>query len=569
LPHSEALTKLIDSFTVTGKAIFFFFVTLFVASGLYMAWRVNEAYLVQVPIRGGSLTEGIVGIPRFINPILPVTDASQDLTSLVYSGLMKQLPDGTLVPDLAESYTVSPDGRTYTFTLKNNVTFQDGKPVTTDDIEYTIEKAQDPTIKSPLESVWDNVTVQKIDPTHIAFVLKQPYAEFLQNTTLGILPKHIWGNVIGDDFTFSTYNERAIGSGPYQIDSITHDAGGIPTSYTLSAFNDYAGGRPLIDKIVLKFYSNEKDMIDAYNSGDIQSAGSISPENAAYLASNGAQIETAVLPRIFGVFFNQNQQPLFLDTDVKQALGDAIDKKAIIDQVFSGYAEPIDSAIPFGLISTSTPDLGDEANRVATAKALLENDGWVLTDGVYQKKTSKTGSETLAFSLTTSNTPELVKIANILKDEWQQIGAQVDVHVYEAGDLSQNVIRPRKYDALLFGQIVTQDSDLYAFWHSSQRNDPGLNIAMYANPKSDKILEDLRSLKAGQDPTPDYEALQTQFDKDIPALFIYSPDFLYTIPKNLKGFQMSKISESSDRFNGIEHWYIETDNVWSIFLKKL
>ena len=154
LPTSNTVTGLVNSLSMTGKAIFFFLVVVFVGSGMYLAFRVNAAFLVNTPISGGTLTEGVIGLPRFINPVLAVTNASQDLTRLVYSGLMKQLPDGSLAPDLAGSYTVSDDGRTYTFTLRDDIYFHDNKPVTSDDVEYTIERAIDSTLKSPEQAAW-------------------------------------------------------------------------------------------------------------------------------------------------------------------------------------------------------------------------------------------------------------------------------------------------------------------------------------------------------------------------------------------------------------------------------
>ncbi|MCH7975051.1 MAG: ABC transporter substrate-binding protein, partial [Bacteroidetes bacterium] len=116
----------------------------------------------------------------------------RDLTALVYSGLLKATPDGGLVPDLAKSYTISNDGLNYTFVLRDDITFHDGEPITIDDILFTIEKTQDPTLKSPKRANWDGVAVTKINGQKIQFILRQPYAPFLENTTLGILPRHLW-----------------------------------------------------------------------------------------------------------------------------------------------------------------------------------------------------------------------------------------------------------------------------------------------------------------------------------------------------------------------------------------
>jgi peptide/nickel transport system substrate-binding protein len=477
LPKSEEVTKVVRSFSYTSKVIFFLLVALFVTSGLYLVWRVSEAYLVEVPIQGGGITEGVVGLPRFINPLIVVTDPSKDITSLVYAGLMKRLSDGSVIPELAESYVVSEDGRVYTFTLKEKLSFHDGTPVTTEDVEFTIQKILDPTIKSPERAAWQGITVEKIDERNIQFTLKQPFPAFLENATIGILPKHIWSNVTGDEFTFSKFNDDAIGAGPYKIKKIKTNAGGIPTSYTLVAFKDYAGEKPLIQKITIRFYSNENKLVEAYLNGEIDSISSVSPEVAKTLSERGARIERAILPRVFGVYFNHNRQSLFLNKEVKAALQEATPKEDIINEVFYGYAQPIDTPLPNTIQEIES---GRLESKISSARSILEENGWRLSDeGVYEKKINNVNT-TLSFALSTGDTPELKRTAELLKEAWERIGARVDIKVFETGMLNQSVIRPREFDALLFGQIVQRDSDLYAFWHSSQRSDPGLNIAQYS-----------------------------------------------------------------------------------------
>jgi len=149
---------------------------------------------------------------------------------------------------------------------------------------------------------------------------------------------------------------------------------------------------------------------------------------------------------------------------------------------------------------------------------------------------------------------------------WEKIGAKVDVKIFETGDLTQNVIRPRKYDALLFGEIVGRDPDPFAFWHSSQRNDPGLNVALYTNIKADKLLEEARGAQDEAKRADKYKEFQEEVSKDIPAIFLFSPKFIYVIPKNLKGTdEMESVTVPSERFSMIHKWYKSTDKVWKIF----
>ncbi len=142
----------------------------------------------------------------------------------------------------------------------------------------------------------------------------------------------------------------------------------------------------------------------------------------------------------------------------------------------------------------------------------------------------------------------------------------MNIKIFESGDLNQNVIRPRKYDMLLFGEIISRELDLFAFWHSSQRNDPGLNIALYANITVDKLLEDARSTTDKNVMIDKYRKFEDEVSADIPAIFIYSPDFIYITSKNIKNLELGLVITPEERFLNIHKWYKETDNVWNFFV---
>ncbi|MDE2218266.1 MAG: hypothetical protein KGJ58_02340 [Patescibacteria group bacterium] len=566
--------EIISSFSVTEKIIFYFFLAIFAVSSFLLLWKVNQSFMVEFPAYGGQLKEGVIGSPRFINPILAMNDADRDMTSLIYSGLMKSNSKGNLVPDLAESYDISKDGLIYHFKLKDNIYFHNGEKVTTDDVEFTINKTQDPAMKSPKRANWDGVAVKKINDREIEFVLKQPYSPFLENTTLGILPKKIWANFDNDQFSFSLFNIEPIGSGPYKVKSLKKDSYGIPTYYTLVSFDKYVFGAPHIKNLLVNFYQNEKSLIDAFNRRDIESISAISSQDAEALKKErGFRIIRAPLPRIFGVFFNQSQSPVLADKEVREALNEAIDKNRIVKEVLNGYGIEIDSPIPPDLMETANnadnaPDgkTDDGAGKIERASALLQKSGWKMNEKekILEKKV-KNEMEQLRFSISTSNTPELKKAAEIVKEEWEKLGAKVEVKIFEAGDLNQNVIRPRKYDALLFGEIVGRDLDLFAFWHSSQRKDPGLNIALYANSKADKLLEDARKTEDVSEKMKKYQQFEDEIAKDFPAVFLYSPDFIYIIPEKVKGYSADQVITPADRFLNVSEWFIDTEKVWKIF----
>ncbi len=574
LPKIALIEEAVRKFSLTEKVIFYALSGILAISAGAALWQVNQSFMVEIPSHDGTLTEGVIGLPRFINPILASSDADRDLTALVYSGLLKATPLGTLVPDLAESYSISDDGLTYTFTLKHGLTFQDKKPLTADDVVFTIGKAQDPSIKSPKRPNWEGVEAMKVNDLQVKLKLKQPYSPFLENATLGILPKHIWNSVGSEEFQFSRFNTEPTGSGPYKLKTVERNASGIPLYYNLEVFDRYTFGKPFIKNFIFRFYQSNTDLLAAYNNGAIESMANISPQQGGAIRAKGGRVERTPLPRIFAVFFNQNHAPLLANKEVRLALNIAVNKKAVVEKVLNGEGIAIESPIPPGLLQkNNAPDTpagnasyeSDNA-RVDAAKKILENAKWKFNDEkkVYEKKIKK-DMVPLAFSISTSNAPELKATAEMLKSMWEKLGARVEVKIFDIGELNQNVIRTRKYDGLLFGEIIGRDLDLFAFWHSSQRNDPGLNIALYVNSKVDKLLEAARTNTLPEARLEKYKTFAQEIQNDVPAVFIYSPDFLYVVPKNLRGFSLGHITTPAERFLNIEQWYVETEHVWKIF----
>lgn len=492
-----------------------------------------DIFRVDAPAKGGTLREGVIGEPSFINPILSGTDTGRDLAYLTYSGLMRINEHGELAPDLAESYTISDDGLVYTFKLRNDIYFHDNEKITADDVVFTITKTKDPRIKSPLAANWQGVVVKAIDERTIEFTLKSPYNPFLENTTIGIIPEHIWKDAVEvDQFAFSKYNFEPIGSGPYKVDEVRRGSDGSAVYYKLVAFSKYGPGEKNITNIYIHIYKDMESLVTALRAGDIDSAAALSPAAASQLTQEGFRIETTPMLRIFGVFFNQNQQTGFVKKEVRQSLADAVDKQRIIDKVLYSYADPEDSPLPRGISEDATTT----DRTVATT--------------------------TLSFTLSTSDNPELKAVADALKEQWGAIGVQVNVATLDPAELTRTVIRPRKYDALLFGEIVGRGNDLYPFWHSSERKDPGLNIAQYTNTRADALLQRARAATTTAEMNENLSAFEDIVKQDVPAAFLYSPHFIYVVPKELKGLKLPAIELANERWAGILASYINVRRVW-------
>lgn len=583
----KELLNAVASFSKRQFVFFVVFLSIAIISAIILLAKVNSMFLVSVPIKGGTVTEGIVGVPTLINPVIALTDADKDLTSLVYSGLMRKDPDGNFIPDLAESYTISPDGTTYTFIIKKDLKFHNGTKITADDIIFTIEKIKDPLIKSPRKLGWDGVSVNKLDEYTVVFTLAKPYISFMDNTTIGIIPNNIWKNVSANEFNLSSLNQKAIGSGPYKIKSIVKNSDGIPEEYKLERFSNFSLGKPLIKNINIISYSNEKDLIKALLNNSVDQAGGISPENIFNFDNKKYKIHSVVLPRIFGIFINSNNNKIFTDPAVIKALDKAIDKQMILDQVLEGYGSIANSPIPEKILKNQ-PKIDYDITNIEEAKSILEKAGWIVKeDGIREKGgnstksiTKKVGKKTitqnvktstpairLSFSLTTGDNPELKQTTELIKEQLLKIGVEVNTQkIYETGQLNQ-IIRNREYEALFFGQIINHESDLYSFWHSSQKTDPGLNIAMYNNKKVDSILESVQKILKIEDRISKYEDLVEEFNSNPPSILIYSPKYLYVTSPKLFNIYLNNITVPSDRFSSIYTWSADTDKVWKIFTK--
>ena len=526
------------------------------------------------PNFGGSFVEGIVGEPLHINPLLlsQTGDADRDLANLIYSGLLKYNGQGKLVPDLAKSYEISSDGLNYTIYLKENAKWHDNTPVTADDVVFTIQTAQNGDYNSLQRVNWLGIEVEKLNETTLIFKLKNKYAQFLNNLTIRILPKHLWENVKPSNFALSELNLKPVGSGPYKFSKLKKDKLGLIQSYELTANRNFYDGRPYINDIELKFYNSESVMIDAYNKNEIDNLGALSAKNLKKIKfKQRVVLEKIKMPRYFSLFFNQSQSKLLSDKNLRLALAHATNKKALIDTLLDGNGIEINSPLIGEIldINTDTDNYGYDQDA---SKKILHDAGWDSSDenGILIKKPDnsklKKGekpkpTQTLSFKITTSTLPELTEAANIIKEQWKQVGVNVEVESLPTIDLQQ-AIKDRSYQILLFGEILNIDPDPFVLWHSSQKRDPGLNLALYDNKNADKLLEDARQNLNPMERAKSYDDFQKLIVAHLPAIFLYSPFYIYGRSKDIQGFDSSIIAIPSDRFSNIERWYINTKRVF-------
>ncbi len=514
----------------------------------------------SVATEGGSWTEATTGGPQHINPLLlQANDVDSDLVQLLFAGLLRYDAKGNLVPELADHYEISDDGLQYTFVLKNNLKWHDGSTLTADDVVFTILTAQNGDYASTQRGNWQGVDVVKKDELTVVFKLKNRYAQFLSNATIGILPKHVWENVKSSSFSLYEINLKPIGAGPYKFSKIKKDSLGVIRGMDLIAFDKYVDGKPYIDRITFAFYDSEQAAIDAFKSGDAQGISSVAAEKLGSL-SGSYQLHELQLPRYFAIFFNPNKNRPVSEKNVRIALNTATNKPALVQKILGGKGSIVDSPLLPGIIDLPAPT-STYAFDLEKAKSMLDAAGWKVGDDGLRTKTitidKKQETVKMELTVTTTSFPELVAVANEIKTQWQQLGVSVNVKTLSVSEVQQ-AIKDRDYDALLFGEVLGLDPDPFSFWHSSQKRDPGLNLALYDNKDADKILEDTRQTLDAEQRKSKYDQLQNIIMGDAPAVFLYSPDYLYIQPKDIRGNEANVVAVPANRFDTIQTWYIDT-----------
>ena len=557
-----SLSRLRKVFSLMGKTEKIVFGILAVVAAVSLSVSLKNIYnnhTVPIPARGGVYSEGAVGQPTYINPLLATQEPDLSLTNLVFSGLYKYDANGQLVPDLADGLPViSADEKQYTVNLKHNAKWHNGKPVTADDVVFTIQTLQNPDFKSPLRMSWQSASVKKLSDYTVQFTTKDVSGPFLQKLTLGILPKGVFSGVDGQNFLQSKYNLEAIGSGPYAIKEIKKLPSGKVEQISLEAFTDFYGGQPNINEIDVKFYDNDTDLPNAFHSREILGFGFSPLTGGIALENNLPQSQTLAvpLPQYQVVFFNLNN-PILADQNVRQALALATDRKAVINQIFKGRA----------LLPVSPFVFNDPTNRqvlpanvdLNQAKSLLDAAGWTVNPktGLRAKK-----GTSFSLNLSTSDSPINSATAQLLANQWSQLGIKVNLAILPNQQLNDNTIKPRNFDVLLYPQKLASDPDPFHFWHSSQIKDPGLNLTGFSDPAVDQLIVDAETTTNYQQRVKDYQQISSLILAKTPALFLDQAEYLYTVDSSLKNITIHSLYDSSQRFYGVENWYMDTKRVW-------
>ena len=527
---------------------------------LGLGWLGYSYYIKNtevIPDVGGIYTEGLVGEPQYVNPAYSSTnEVDRDLTALIFSGLLKYDKNNDLVPDLAERYEISDDQLNYTFFLRRGVTWHDGEEFTADDVIFTVQVIKNPAYESPLQANFQDVAVEKLDDYTVKFTLiDNVFVPFLnENTSFGILPKHLWENVDPDKFVLSENNLKPIGTGPFKFQEYRKDKDtGDIIDFILERNDDYYEHPPYLEEMTLAFYPDYPSAISAYNRGEIEGISKVTTNEKLNIKKDINSYDLK-LPSYFAIFFNKNNNDVLLEDSVRAAMATALDRERIISEGLDGQGVVVDSPIPPNFRGHN-PDITKYEYDKDSANDILHENWWrdVDEEGYRWKDGAK-----LEVTLTIPNREEMLMIAEIIKENWNDMGMQVNIDSYDPVELQTEYIQPRNYQALLYGQLLGHDPDPYPFWHSIQRDNPGLNLTSLQDPEIDDLLETARKMTDEEERVSKYLHFQNTLTEQIPAIFLYSPTYTYGVTPKIQGIELEYITYPSDRFMGVNEWYINT-----------
>ncbi|PIR87314.1 MAG: hypothetical protein COU11_01020 [Candidatus Harrisonbacteria bacterium CG10_big_fil_rev_8_21_14_0_10_49_15] len=550
------LTKPFKTFSKRERYIFISASTIFFAATTGIILTTVYRNTVIQPAQGGSYTEGIVGQPVAINPLLiGGNEADRDLAKVLFADLLT----------LSDSYSTSSDGTVWIVSLKNDLVWSDNTPITTNDVVFTVETIQNPETRSPSANNWQGVSVVRLSEKEVEFTLKTPYAYFSETLkNLQIVPAHIFSAIPPANLHLSSYNLEPVGSGSYTFISYEKERTGFITSYKLQANPNYAGSRSLIETLTFKFYPSYNDAILAFNRKSIDGLGGIDARDIADLKINHRTYEIGI-PRYYAIFLNQTVSSVLKEKAVREALTLATNKNHILKNILGDRG-----LIAHGPLAPYLPGYNDAAYErerfsAEEAVAILEENGWDLdpeSNDLIRVKNIRGEKVRLSFDLIVPNIPFLVDTAALIKSDWRNIGAELTVNVVSVAEAQNSYVRTRNYEMLLFGNILRNSADLYSFWHSSQRFQPGLNLALYNNERVDALLDSARTEFDPIERNSSIAGIQQTIHDDYPAIFLFSPNYLYAAPKDLGGLDLEFISTPADRFERVQSWFLKTTRVF-------
>ena len=519
----------------------------------------NRGEAINAGASGGIYSEGVIGDISSFNPLFASSDNEKAVSSLIYSGLYSSGGPGKLNPQLAESYKISDDAKTYTVKLRDNVKWSDGEEFNAEDVVYTLGLMKHASVGSSLRSSWQNIAVAKIDNLTVNFTLSSPYTYFPYALTFGILPEHILKDINPADIRAYAADNKAniVGTGPFLYRS-TESASGNRVILHFERNDQYFRVAAKLKYVNIYTYPTSTDLLAGYGSREVNAASGVKVSDAkSALNVAGASVVQPTTSDGTFVLFNNNE--ITSEKSVREALRLATnrDKLARVSIAREGdveglnVPESLDTPIQPGLFSR-VDELKQPSFDIKAAAEKLDQAGWTLdSEGQRQKD-----GELMTINMVTVRGAEYEPVAQALASDWRGLGIKVDLTVADPGVIQQNYIVTRSYDVLVYQIHLGSDPDMLAYWGSSQATARGLNFSNYSSPLADLSLTRGRSEMNTERRQARYVDFVKQWLNDAPAVALYQPKYYYVKNQAIDTLTSEKLTDSSDRFNDISDWTV-------------
>lgn len=501
------------------------------------------------PQPGGQFIMPVQTDPTMIS-IVGHDTASVMVNKVLFNGLTR--PSETTqspVPDLAESWSVSSDGLTWTFDLRRGVKWHDGQPFTADDVKFTMDLMMEPKTGSRWRANFLSVReVRVVNPTQVQFLMKEPFSPLpvFLGYNMGMLPKHVLQGQ--DPNNVPSFTRRnPVGTGPFKIQEVR--AG---SHVTVAANPDFHFGRPKLDSITFKIIADQNVQIAQLRTGEMTFVW-IEPFNLAALRNQpGITINEGNQINFWYLSLNKNN-PLFQDRKVRLALTHAINRQAIVGGIMGGKATL--ASHPWNpFLKDYYVDTVDYPYDPQKAKALMAEAGWRPgTSGVLEKD-----GRPFRFQLTTlRGNPSFEQVGVLAQQYFKNLGLDPQLEAAEFSvfirDRRDNRTGPNASQMLIHFWVTPPTPDLYNYY-GCEAKDTGNNTGAYCNAAADRLFLEARRTSNLRQQRDIYGRLQRMFAEDLPEVPLFYPIELRAISSRLKGFSPLGVR---DALIYSYNWYVE------------
>ena len=534
------------------------------------------------PFLSRPYREGVVGHPFSISPLTARTQADRDLVALIFSGLVKNGPSGTLLPDLAESWTVDATGATWTFELRADARWHDGEPITAQDVAFTIRTLQDPEYTGPAAGSWKDATVQAIGPQTVVFTLTNPLGGFLQAATQPIAPAHLLGDVPVTSLADNPFGKNPVGTGPFALVGLDANTAELaPASFVLSDTTTGLGASqqnvdslatpapttrptalsPYLAGIEFHYFDTADDLVVAYRAGDLDAASGLPPDVAGELASSpGNRLLRYPGSTLTAVLFNlRPNRHVFTTPAIRTAFLAAIDRTALIDDAFGMVAGAANGPIPPASPWFDPAVAPSVDYDVPAAQKALKDAGWTKVDNAWRRATDDAALTFELLSPDAESNPGLYAAAVAVAADWKHIGIQVTHVGLPPGEFVSDRLATADFTVAVADVTIGLDPDLYPLLASSQTLTGGSNVIGLQDPTLDGLLVAARKPGSDSERAAAYSALQVQLAKGEYLLPLAFADEPVVVRDTLQGPSLRQVSDRSDRFWDVLTWRLAAD----------